>query len=176
MMRALLPGIALVFLAACNLEPTPDPIPVPTTFPQAAPAAASAVATTYLEAWAAGDYAAMYALLDPALRERYPVEQFSELHAAFAGMARVETLSGTAGEPAIVGLPAEPRASEFPAPSPTPIPTPDPSAPADPSATPIPTPEPAIDPAEPLDGPVPGLAVPLAVTVASERFGPLELD
>ena len=176
MRRALLPGIAVALLAACSLEPTPDPTPVPTTFPVAAPAAASAVATTYLGAWAAGDYAAMYALLDPALRATYPVERFNELHAAFAGMAQVETLSGVAGEPALVGLPAEPRALEFPAPSPTPIPTPDPSASADPSATPIPTPGPVVDPAQPLDGPVPGLAVPIDVTVASERFGPLELD
>ena len=176
MMRSLLPGIALVILAACSIEPTPDPTPVPTTFPTAAPAAASAVATTYLEAWAAGDHAAMHALLDPALRETYPVEQFSELHAAFADMAQVETLTGSAGEPALVGLPAEARASEFPAPSPTPIPTPDPSASANASATPIPTPGPAIDPAQPLDGPVPGLSVPVDVTVASERFGPLELD
>jgi penicillin-binding protein 2 len=175
MRRALLPGVVLAILAACSLEPTPAPTPVPTTFPVAAPAAASAVATTYLEAWAAGDYAAMHALLDPALRETYPVERFSELHAAFAEMAQVDTLSGAAGEPALVGLPAEPRAPEFPAPSPTPIPTQDPSASADPSATPIPTPGPEIDPAQPLDGPVPGLSVPIDVTVASERFGPLEL-
>src|SRR5688500_8935969 len=131
MMRALLPGIALVILAACSLEPTPDPTPVPTTFPTAAPAAASAVATTYLEAWAAGDYAAMYALLDPALRETYPVEQFSELHAAFVEMAQIETLTGAAGEPALVGLPPEPRAPEVPAPSPTPIATPYASASGD---------------------------------------------
>src|SRR5688500_19589884 len=108
MMRALLPGIALVVLAACSLEPTPDPTPVPTTFPTAARAAASAVATTSLEAWAAGDYATMYALLDPALRETYPLEQFSELHAASAAMAEVETLTGAAGQPGLVGLSPEP--------------------------------------------------------------------
>ena len=45
-------------------------------------------------AWAAGDYAAMYATLDPAQREQYPIERFTELHAAFAEMAGVAELSG----------------------------------------------------------------------------------
>jgi penicillin-binding protein 2 len=118
----------------------------------------------------------MYALLDPALRDTYPVEQFSELHANFAEMAEVETISGLPGEPARVGLPPEPRALEFPAPTATPVPALDPSASAGSTATPIPTVAPPVDTAVPLDGPVPGLAVPIDLTVASERFGPLELD
>jgi len=172
----LLSVAALAVAAACSSEPTPDATPVPTTFPVAAPDAAVALVTSYLDAWAAGDYASMYEKLDPALREVYPLEPFTELHAAFADMARVETLNGTAGAPMVIGLPAEARPSEFPAPEPTPIPTQDPSASPDPSATPAPTPAAPIDPTLPLDGPVPGLSVPIDVAVASERFGDLELE
>ncbi|MEO6294887.1 MAG: penicillin-binding transpeptidase domain-containing protein [Candidatus Limnocylindria bacterium] len=171
----LLSVAALAVLAACGTEPTPDPTPVPTTYPVAAPGAAVALATSYLSAWAAGDYASMYETLDPALRDLYPLERFTELHAAFADMARVETLDGAAGAPMVIGLPAEARPSEFPGPEPTPVPTQDPSASPDPSATPVPTPAAPIDPTLLLDGPVPGLSVPIDVAVASERFGDLEL-
>ena len=176
-MRLRLLSVAtLAVLAACSTEPTPDPTPVPTTYPVAAPDEAVVLATGYLDAWAAADYASMYEALDPAMREVYPLDRFTELHSAFADMARVETLSGTAGEPMVIGLPAEPRPSDFPAPRPTPIPTPETSATPDPSATPLPTPVAPIDPTLPLDGPVPGLSVPIDVAVASERFGDLELE
>jgi len=171
----LLPVVVLAVLAACSTDATPDPTPVPTTFPRTGPDAAAALATSYLEAWAAADYASMYEALDPALREAYPLERFSDLHASFADMARVETLSATPGEPAVIGLPAEARPSEFPAPEPTPLPTPDASATPDPSATPLPTPGVPTDPTQLLDGPVPGLSVQVAVAVASERFGNMEL-
>ena len=74
-------------VTACSSQPTPEPTPEPTTFPVASPEDAAALAADYLEAWAAGDYAAMYATLDPAQREQYPIERFTELHAAFAEMA-----------------------------------------------------------------------------------------
>ncbi len=163
-------------LAACAAEPTPEPTPVPTTFPVAAPEAAAELSRAYLDAWAADDYAAMHAMLDPALREAWPVERFSELHAAFDDMTRASEMTASLGEPAVTALAPEARPAEFPAPTATPVPTPDPSATADPSATPIPTPGPSIDPAAPLAGPVPGLSVPFELAVASERFGELELE
>jgi cell division protein FtsI/penicillin-binding protein 2 len=170
-------GIGLsLLLVACSTEPTPEPTPIPTTFPVAHPDAAAEQARAYVDAWAAGDYAAMHAMVDPAQREAWPVERFGELHAAFAEMADVSELSATLGEPTLAALPPEPRPAEFPAPSPTPIPTADPSASADPSVTPIPTPGPSLDPSAPLEGPVPGMSVPMDLAVASERFGELELE
>ena len=165
-----------LLLVACVTEPTPEPTPVPTTFPVAPADEASALTASYAQAWAAGDYEAMYAMLDPVLREAWPAERFAELHATFADMARVSGLDATVGTPAITALPPEPRSAEFPAPEPTPIPTPDPSSTPDPSATPEPTPGPSIDPNEPLAGPVPGLAVPIELAVATDRFGDLDLE
>lgn len=177
-LRALALGAPLVLLAACSADPSPEPTPVPTTFPLAPPAAAADLASSYLEAWAAGDYATMYELVDPELRERYPLEAFSDLHAAFAELADVASMSATAGEPRTAALPPAPRPAAFPPPTPTPMPSPDPSAsPAvSASATPPPTPAPSIDPDAPLAGPVPALAVPFELAVASQRFGDLELE
>ena len=174
--RRVLPLAALLVLTACVTDPSPEPTPIPTTFPVAEPDAAAALAAGYIEAWAAGDYEAMYALLDPAQHETYPLERFSQLHAAFAEMAMVEDLAAAAGPPEVIGLPPEPRPPEFPAPSPTPVPTLDPSVTPDPSATPQPTPGPTIDSTVPLDGPVPALSVPLEVAVESARFGELSLE
>ena len=168
-------GIGLpILLAACSTEPTPEPTPIPTTFPIAPPDAAAEQARAYVDAWGAGDYAAMHAMLDPTQREAWPVERFGELHAAFAEMAQVADLSAALGEPTLAALPPEPRPAEFPAPSPTPMPTA--SASLDPSAAPVPTPDPALDPAAPLEGPVPGLSVPVDMAVASDRFGQLALE
>ncbi|HET8776429.1 MAG TPA: hypothetical protein VFN76_02100, partial [Candidatus Limnocylindria bacterium] len=69
--RILLLALPLLALAACSTDSAPDPTPIPTTFPQAAPTAAVELASRYLDAWAAGDYAAMYAELDPAIRDDY---------------------------------------------------------------------------------------------------------
>ena len=164
-------ALLIALLAACS-EPSPDPTPAPTTFPMASPEAAAAVAAEYLGAWAAGDYAAMYATLDPSLAERYPLARFTELHAAFAEMLRVTGLAGTTGAPSMVALPPEPRPPEFPPPTPSPPPSAGPSASAEPSAAPSAAP----DPAAVLAGPVPGLAVPVELTVASDRFGELTLE
>ena len=166
----------LLFLAACVTEPTPEPTPIPTTFPVAPADEAARLTAAYVDAWAAGDYAAMYAMLDPALREAWPAERFEELHASFAAMARVSALEGTLGTPTVTALLPEPRPAEFPAPEPTPIPTADASAGADPSAPAEPTPGPSIDPDEPLAGPVPALAVPVELAVGSDRFGELGLE
>ena len=99
-----LPLGLLLAVAACSSEPSPDPTPAPTTFPMAPPEAAAALASEYLDAWAAGDYEAMYATLDPAQRERYPIERFTELHAAFVEMARMPGGSMAASTPPLPGL------------------------------------------------------------------------
>ena len=167
---------APLLLAACISEPTPDPTPAPTTYPAAPAEAAADLARAYADAWAAADYEAMYATLDPAIRTTYTIERFTELHAAFSEMARVGEIDAAAGEPHLVALPPERRSAAFPAPVPTTAPTPDPSATPNPSAAATPDPTPVPDPSETLDGPVPGLAVPLELSVASDRFGELELD
>lgn len=170
---ALAPAVILAAtLAACGPQ-APEPTPQPTTFPAAAPAVTVAMAESYLRAWSASDYAAMYAMLDPDVQARYSFERFAALHADLAQMAVVGSVAGeTTGDPVRVGLPAEPRSGAFPPPSPTPAPTPDPSAGSAPPATP----GPSIDPLAPLFGPVPGLAVPVEVDLDSARFGELALD
>ena len=166
----------LVAVTACSNQPTPEPTPEPTTFPAASPEDAAALAADYLAAWAAGDYAAMYATLDPAQREQYPIERFTELHAAFAEMAGVGELSGTTGEPHTSALPPEPRPADYPAPTPTPAPSADPSADASSSAEPSAEPTAPPDPDAVLAGPVPAIAVPVELDVASDRFGAMSLD
>jgi penicillin-binding protein 2 len=172
LMRAtpLLAGLAL---AACVADPTPEPTPVPTTFPVAPPEVAAELTAGYLDAWAAGDFAAMHAVLDPLLKEQYPVERFSDLHAALGEMARVESLTGAVGVPTIAALPPEPPVARFPVPEPTAVPSPDPSAT---DALPSASPAPSFDPSEPLPGPVPALAVPVELALASDRFGELRLE
>ncbi|HEX5041157.1 MAG TPA: penicillin-binding transpeptidase domain-containing protein [Candidatus Limnocylindria bacterium] len=177
MIRLVTVGLAAAgaaLLAACSLSPTPEPTPVPTTFPAAAPDAAMAVATAYLDAWSAGDYAAMYDLIDPDEQAQYPLAEFEALHAALADMAQVDGITSTTGEPEPIALPPQPRSSAFPAPSPTPVPTPDPSA--TPGTSGAPEPAPSFDPTAPLEGPIPGLAVPVELSMASGRFGDLTLD
>ena len=170
------PIVVLLALAACGSEPTPEPTPGPTTFPVAPPEAAAALAADYMDAWAAGDYAAMYATLDPSLHAGYPIERFRELHAAFAEMAVVDELAATVGAPHVTALPPEPRPAEFPAPTPSPEPSGDPAASA--NATAIPSQEPGAtpDPGGRLDGPVPAIAVPVGIALDTERFGELSLD
>ena len=163
-------------LAACSTEPTPQPTPIPTTFPVAPADAAAELSAAFVDAWAAGEYEAMYAMLDPSLHDRYPVERFTELHAAFRDMALVETIAATTGAPRVAALPPEPRPAEFPAPEPTPPPTADASSSAAPATSPNASAAPSVAPTEPLAGPVPALAVPVELAVASERFGDLALD
>ena len=86
--RMLLRVAPLFLLAACSSEPTPEPTPVPTTFPISPAEEAVALSDGYLAAWAAGDFAAMHALLDPAIRDAYPIETFEGLHATFAAAVR----------------------------------------------------------------------------------------
>jgi penicillin-binding protein 2 len=169
--------VALLVLAtACSNQPTPEPTPGPTSFPKASPEAADALAAEYLDAWAAGDYASMYATLDPTLQERYPLERFTELHEAFAEMAGVASLSATTGDPRISSLAPERRPADFPAPTPTPAASADPSATAAESSSPSAAPTTPPDPDAVLAGPVPALAVPVELAVATDRFGELSLE
>lgn len=172
----LLSVVGAIALAACVAEPTPEPTPTPTSFPTAPATAAADVARRYVEAWAAGDFAAMHASLDPTVQERYPLEAFSALHASFADAVRADELGAEVGEPRLVALAPEPRSPAFPAPTPAPTPTADPSATPDPAATTSPEPTPSTDPATVLPGPVPALAVPVELRVASGRFGDLDLE
>ncbi len=169
-------ALLAVLLASCSSEPTPEPTPIPTTFPRAPDEAAVEQSSAYLDAWAAGDHAAMHAMLDEATRERYPLETFTALHVALADLTRIESVAGSPGAPRQVALPPAPRPAEFPPPSPTPVPTADPSASPNPSGTPIPTPAPSLDADAPLPGPVPGLAVPVDVSIATERFGSFDVE
>jgi penicillin-binding protein 2 len=173
----LLPLAFVALLAACGTDTDPAPTTSATTFPVAPRDAASALAAGYLDAWAAGDYAAMYATLDPSTQARIGPDAFAELHAGLAEMARVTAVTGSVGEPAVIGLPPEPRPEAFPAPSPTPPPTPDASASsAAATSEPTATPDEAVDPGRALDGPVPGLGVPLDLRMESERFGSLAME
>ncbi|MFN2418558.1 MAG: penicillin-binding transpeptidase domain-containing protein [Candidatus Limnocylindria bacterium] len=171
-------AMIVVAIAGCSSDPTPEPTPLPTTYPVAPPEAAVSLATAYVESWAAGEYDAMYATLDPIQHPQYPIERFTELHAAFAEMAGIRELTATTGTPTLVALPPEPRSAEFPAP--TPVPTPGSSADASVSAgasvAPSGDPSPAPDPSVILPGPVPGLGVPIGLSIRSERFGELALD
>jgi cell division protein FtsI/penicillin-binding protein 2 len=172
--RAIVAGLSLA-LVACLADPTPEPTPAPTTYPSAPIDLAVELAGDYLDAWAASDYAAMYATLDPAIREAYPIERFTELHDAFDEMARVAEIEATIGEPRLTALPPERRPEGFPAPTPAPAPTSDPSATASPGATPTAAPTPP-DPEAILFGPTRAMAVPVELAVDSERFSPLDLE
>ncbi len=165
-------AMLVLLLAACANSPDPDGTPSPTTFPVASPEAATSLVAGYLDDWAAGDYAAMYAALDPSVQARYPLAAFIELHTQFAEMVRVGALHGVPGGPRVIGLPAEPRPADFPDPTPAPSASPGSSASPGTSGVPAPT----FDPAEPMPGPVPALEVPIALTVDSDRFGSLSVD
>ncbi|MGI8999920.1 MAG: penicillin-binding transpeptidase domain-containing protein [Candidatus Limnocylindria bacterium] len=166
----------MVGMAACGTVPTPESTPLPTTFPDAPAESATSLAASYLEDWIDGDYEAMYATLDSSQHERYPIERFIELHAAFAEMARVEAVTATTGIASVIALPPEPRSGEFPAPTPSPPPSADPSASAGASSVPSPEPEGPADPSVILAGPVPGLTIPIELTAGSARFGELNLQ
>jgi penicillin-binding protein 2 len=87
----------------------------------------------------------------------------------------VTVIGVSAGEPRLVALPPERRPEAFP-PPPAPAPSIDPAATPNPSATAVPVPTPPPDPALTLPGPVPGLAVPVELAIASDRFGELDLE
>ena len=177
---ALLLALALV-VSACDAA-APEPTPVPTTVPTAAPAASLDVAGAYLDAWAAGEYGAMYALLAPADQAATTEERFTALHRGLHDFLAAGDITVQTGEPEPGAYEAEPRPVDQPPPTPTPVPSPalgeasqpppgEPAASAPPASAPSPPPADAV-----LDGPVAAMVVPAEVDFASERFEDVTLE
>src|SRR5918992_3508014 len=121
----------LVALAGCGTEaPASTPTPLPTSVPTPPPEAAASVLDRYLAHWAAGDFAAMHAMLAAEDRQRYPLERFAGLHADLAEHLALAAFDADAASPEPTSLPPAPRAPDVAAPTPYPTPTPDASAPA----------------------------------------------
>ncbi|MEP6680897.1 MAG: penicillin-binding transpeptidase domain-containing protein [Chloroflexota bacterium] len=181
-LRRRLPAAFLVLslsLAACSTN-APSPTPYPTPAPVASPEAATTVARAFLAAWTKGDQHAMYDLLAPADRARYPEQRFTDLYRSFADLARVTAMYTSAGDARPSSVAPEPRPPDLPPPTPTPLPTVNPSASASPSAagspTPQPSPTPSFDPSAPLPGPIPAMAVPLQLAFTTDLFGKVEFQ
>lgn len=168
--RSLAIMAVIALLAGCGPS-GPDPTPYPTTAPAAPVEEAVATVEAFAEAWADGDYPAMRALLAPADRAAWDEEAFAGAYATLAEVTRQTALSAEVGEPHPAALPPAPRPIDLPPPAP---PSPAPAA----SGEPAPSPEatPSFDPSTVLDGPVPGLAVPLSVALETARFGTLRLE
>ncbi len=166
--------VSALLVSACG-QATPTPTPYPSGAPSATAAQARSMALSFAEAWAASDYGAMWNLLAPSDQALHPKAEFVDLYGTFAGMARVTRLSVTAGAPSPIALPPEARPPDLPAPTPTPTARPSarPSSSATPAATPSSEPS---GPPPVLAGPVPGLQVPLALTLQTDLFGTVSLD
>jgi penicillin-binding protein 2 len=170
-------------LAGCDAN-EPEPTPYPTPEPRADVADAGAVADAFLDAWADGDYAALYRTLAAGDRERYTRAQVEELLAAFDQLAGVARVRSTVGEPERIVLPPQPRPPDQPPPTPTPTPAADASGgptPADPTPFDSPTQQPSpsptpVPPDTPLDGPVPALSVPVELRLTTQNFGDVDLS
>jgi cell division protein FtsI/penicillin-binding protein 2 len=177
--REMLIGALLLALVACA-EELPSPTPLPTTFPAQPADAAAATADEFLAAWAAGDFAAMHALLAPEDQARYGLEAFTGLLTSFSELTDANAITYTTAPPELTALPPEPRSPDFPPPTPTPAPTVDPSASAQADASsssaPAASAAPSVDPDRPLEGPVPAVAVAVDLRVATARFGELDLE
>ncbi len=169
--RAAVAGLALwLLLAACG-PAQPEPTPYPTTAPSAPASEARAAVERFAAAWAAGDHAAMYAMLAPADRATWDEATFVATYAGLAEMVRVSSAAGVVGEPEPTLLPPEPRPPDLPPPAAA---SPTPRASGAPAASGEPAPAP--DPRTVLDGPVPGLAVPLAMTLQTARFDAVRIS
>ncbi|MEO8245836.1 MAG: penicillin-binding transpeptidase domain-containing protein [Chloroflexota bacterium] len=161
--------VTAVLLAACG-PAGPDPTPYPTTAPSLPASEASAVVTRFADAWAASDFAAMHALLAPADRAAWDEATFAAAYQDLAGAVRLTEVRSRAGDPRPTALPPEPRPPDLPPPAAA---SPAPDASGQPAASPA---APSADPTVVLDGPVPGLAVPLAIQLVTDRFGTLRLE
>jgi penicillin-binding protein 2 len=169
--------VVAVLLAGCS-STLPDPTPYPTAVPRPTVEDAAATAERFLAAWAEGEYRAMYRMLAPRDRRAYSRQDFVGLLRSFHDLAGVARLRATHEAPVQVVLPAEPRPPDEPAA--TPAPSADAAASGAPSAAPgsapptmSATPPP---PNTPLDGPVPALAVPIDLDIATDNFGSVELS
>ena len=165
--RATIGVLAVAFLLAACGPSAPEPTPYPTTAPVPSIEDGRAVVDRFLGAWAAGDYAAMYALVAPADREAYPVAAFTALYRSLHDLARVTAANMQIGRPYAAALAAAPRPPDLPPPAA--------SSPAPHASGPIPS-APPVDTTTILDGPRPALAVPFAARLTTDRFGIVRLD
>jgi penicillin-binding protein 2 len=167
---------AAFMLAACG-SPAPTATPYPSGATSAPLSQAQALARRFTDAWAARKYAAMWSLLAPADRSRYPEPEFAAMLAQFNDLTRVTALSASAGDPKPAALAPEPRPPDLPAPTPTPTPSPSPrdatpsGADASPSVPPASGQPKPSGPPPVLPGPVPGVLVPLDLTFTTDLFG-----
>ena len=160
----------LTLLAACG--PTaPDPTPYPTTAPSAPVDEARQVVARFAEAWTDGQHPAMHALLAPADRAVWDEAAFAAAYENLAATVGLTEVRVTPGDPIPTALPPEPRPPDLP---PPPATSPAPAASGGPAASGSPS-VPA-DPSTMLDGPIPGLAVPVAIQLVTDRFGTLRLS
>lgn len=160
----------VAILVACG--PTgPDPTPYPTTAPSAPADEAREVVARFLTAWTDGDLAAMHALLAPADRAAWDEAAFAAAYQNLAATVGLTEIRATSGDPAPTALQPEPRPPDLPPPA---VASPPPGASGTPAASGAPAP--SVDPTRVLDGPVPGLAVPVAVQLVTQRFGTLRLS
>ena len=166
-------ALVTAWVTACDGRgPLPIPgTPRPTTVPTPEPEDAVAVARQFAAAWTAGDHAAMYALLAPAVRNRYPQDVFAALHQQLRDLPVTTELTAQAGTGRVVALAPEPRPPDLPAPTPFPTPTGTAGAPG---ATGAPPPPPLPGPV--LEGPVLGMEVPVDVTLVTQLFGEQQLE
>jgi cell division protein FtsI/penicillin-binding protein 2 len=173
----LLVSLAALVLSACSIS-EPEPSPVPTPAPRAEQADAILTVHDFLDAWADGAYARLYAHLAAVDRAHVPGAQVRGLLYSFDELAHVTHLTAEVGDPVPVALPPEPA----PTPGPTTEPTSTPdassaptSAVASPTAEPTPSASP-VPPGTPLDGPIVGLAVPVQLHFSTGNFGEIDLS
>jgi len=154
--RAAVVGMALlVVVSACGFNQGPaSPTPVPTP----SPADAERVARAYLDAWAAGDYAAMWKLVAPDDQRLTTYTRFQALHAQFTALAGVTKLTVTAA-------PVQPTRLLVESPAGTPTGSPTVSASASPASS-----------VSDVPPSIPAMAAPVTLDFTTNAFGDLPLQ
>ena len=168
--------LAVVLVLAGCQSSVPDPTPYPTPAPRAPVDAAVSTAREFVQAWAEGDWDAMYRLVAARDRETYSRAELRRLLSSFQELAGVTELDFGVGTPLPITLPPEPPPPDLPAPTAA---SPVPGASATPEATPTGSPSPSptpVPPDTPLDGPVPALAVALDLEFTTHNFGSVDLE
>jgi penicillin-binding protein 2 len=92
--------LVMLLLAGCSSSSTtapfstdPAPTPAPTPIPTPLPPSPEAAAATFLDSWAVGDYATMYARLSPGSRAAVDVEGFAQRYQNALASATVLTVT-----------------------------------------------------------------------------------
>jgi cell division protein FtsI/penicillin-binding protein 2 len=169
--------LGAVLAAGCS-APGPEPTPYPTPVPTAPIGAADDTVRAFLAAWRIGSHEPMYQMVAAADRERFSFDAFAGLLASFDELTGRRQLRWSVGPTIPTTLPPQPRPPDQPAPT-IPLPTASPSggaassppataAEATPSATPVPA-------DTPLDGPVPGLRIPVVLHFRTDLLGDVDL-